>query len=465
MNTATIVRRGSRRKPAKLIPASITEGPIWKGLLSFFFPILFGTFFQQLYNTVDAIIVGRFIGKEALAAVGGGTGVYVNLLVGFFVGLTSGASVIISQFYGSKKDRYVSQAVHTAIAVAAAGALILTAAGIILSPAAMEIIGTPQDIFELSVVYLRIFFISMVPMFIYNMGAGVQRACGDSKTPLYILIAGCIINIVLDLLFVAVFSWGVRGAAWATVFSQIFSAVFVLYKLEKTKDSYQFRFRQLHVAPHILREMMRIGFPAGIQSALYTVSNLIIQTNINAFGTTTIAAWAAYGRLDSIFWMTSNAFGIALTTFAGQNYGAQKYDRLLEGTKVCLRMAAAAAIGYTVLFSLVGKSLFHLFTTDKEVITDGIKILRFLVPFFITYIPIEVLSGTIRGTGDSFIPMVMTLLGVCFLRIVWLLIAVPINSSLTTVLACYPLTWITTSLLFFLYYKRRKWMKQTVSQS
>ena len=460
MNTTTVVRVSRDRKHPRLSNISITEGPVWKGLLTFFFPILLGTFFQQLYNTTDAVIVGQFVGKEALAAVGGGTAVYVNLLVGFFVGLSSGATVIISQFYGAKHDREVNRAVHTAVMLAITAGAVMTAAGSLASPWAMTIIGTPEDIYAQSVLYLRIYFYGMIPMFIYNMGSGVLRAVGDSCTPFYILVAGCGANIILDLLFVAVFHQGVAGASWATVLSQTVSMLLVLAVLIRTDDSYRLTLRQLSITPHLLRDMVRIGFPAGIQSVLYTVSNLIIQANINAFGTNTIAAWAAYGRIDSIFWMTSNSFGVALTTFSGQNYGAKLYDRMKTATRNGMAMAAGAAAGYCVLFWFTGRMFFHLFTTDEQVITTGMKMLHFLAPFFITYIPVEVFSGTIRGTGDSFNPMIITAFGVCVLRILWLLVTVPIWPSLITVIACYPVTWTTTSVLFALYYKHGTWINR-----
>ena len=460
MNTTTVVRDTRDRNRPHISNVSITEGPVWKGLLTFFFPILLGTFFQQLYNTTDAVIVGQFVGKEALAAVGGGTAVYVNLLVGFFIGLSSGASVIISQFYGANNKTEVSRSVHTAITLSLAAGAVMTVAGSLASPLAMTLIDTPADIYAESVEYLRIYFYGMIPMFIYNMGAGILRAVGDSRSPFYILVAGCGANIVLDLLCVAVFHQGVAGAAWATVISQAFSMLLIAACLMHTKESYRLSLRNLSITPHLLRAMIKIGLPAGIQSVLYTISNLIIQADVNMFGTTTIAAWAAYGRIDSIFWMTSNSFGVALTTFSGQNYGAKLFNRLHSATKNGLAMACGAAILYCCLFWFIGRLFFQMFTTDKDVITIGMRMLHFLAPFFITYEPIEILSGTIRGTGDSFIPMMITCFGVCVLRIVWLAVTIPIWPSIITVIACYPVTWITTSVLFFIYYKRGKWLNR-----
>jgi len=461
MNTSTVIRGSSRHHNARISETSITEGSIWKALLAFFFPILFGTVFQQLYNTVDAIVVGRFVGKEALAAVGGGSGVYVNLLVGFFVGLTSGAGVIISQFYGAKNMRDISRAVHTSLALSICGGIVLSVLGIIFSKPMMVVTKTPADILQDSLLYLRIYFYGMVPLFVYNMGSSILRAVGDSRRPLYILIAGCITNIIFDLLFVAVFKWGVAGAAWATIGSEAESAIIVLVLLRRTRESYRFEWKKLSFTGHILREIIRIGFPAGVQSILYTISNLIIQASINAFGTDTVAAWAAYGKIDAVFWMMISALGISVTTFSGQNYGAHKYDRVKKGMWESLGISILLTLVFSVLFWFFGKPVFLLFTTDATVINQGMEMLKFLVPFWITYISIEILSGTIRGAGSSFIPMMITVFGVCVLRIIWIFTAGTIWPKVTTILASYPITWTVSSILFWIYYASGRWLKKT----
>ncbi|MCR4939098.1 MAG: MATE family efflux transporter [Treponemataceae bacterium] len=431
---------------------AITEGVIWQQLLLFFFPILFGTFFQQLYNTADAIIVGRFLGKEALSAVGGGTGTVVNLLIGFFTGLSSGGTVIISQFYGAKNKRDVSRAVHTTIALSIAGGAVITVLGVFYAPWMLKLLGTPEEILTLAVSYTRIFFLGILPTIIYNMGAGILRAIGDSRRPLYFLIVGTVLNILLDFLFIAVFKWGVEGAAFATIGSQFITMILVCRCLMKSHESYRLIIKEIRFDPAILKRIIQIGFPAGLQSIMYTVSNLIIQANVNAFGTNTIAAWAAWGKIDSIFWMTINSFGIAVTTFAGQNFGAQKLDRVRKGVVQCFLMAGIGTGLLLVLFKLFGNFFYRLFTTDEAVIEEGLKILNFIAPTFITYIGIEIFSGTIRGCGKSLVPTLLTCGGVCVLRIVWLSVAVPLKPVFTTVCAAYPISWILTTLLFFVYY-------------
>ena len=316
----------------------ITEGVIWQQLLLFFFPILFGTFFQQLYNTADAMIVGKFVGKEALSAVGGTTGTLINLLVGFFVGLSSGAAVVVSQYYGAGQEDQVRKAVHTSFYLSICGGIFLMLIGEVFTPAAIDMMGVPEEIRAYSISYMRIYFLGIIGNLIYNMGAAILRAVGDSKRPLYFLIACCLTNIALDLLFVIVLKMEVAGVAWATIISQLVSAVLVMVTLMRSKESFRFELRYLRMDRLMLAKIIKIGLPAGIQSMMYSISNILIQANINSFGTDVIAAWAVYGKVDGLFWMTMDAMGIAITTFAGQNFGAGKLDRLKKGNRVGLVM-------------------------------------------------------------------------------------------------------------------------------
>ena len=430
----------------------ITEGVIWKQLLIFFFPFLFGTFFQQLYNTVDAVIVGRFVGKEALAAVGGSTGTLINLLVGFFVGLSSGATVIISQFYGGGREKRVSEAVHTAIAFSLACGIGLMVVGIVFSPFALRAMGTPEDIMQYSLSYIRIYFLGIIPNLIYNMGAGILRAVGDSKRPLYYLMASCFTNIVLDLVLVVWLRLDVRGAAIATIASQLVSAVLVVIRLFKTEDSYRLVVSKIKMNLHMVMRIVRIGLPAGLQSVMYSASNIIIQSSVNSLGTDTVAAWTAYSKIDSVYWMIISALGISITTFVGQNYGAGKLDRVKRGIYVCLGLSFLITAILSAALYLGGGYIYLMFTADAAVIAKGIEILHFLVPAFVTYVCVEVLSGALRGTGDCWIPMIMTAVGVCALRVLWVIIAVPLRPDILTVVFSYPLTWSITSILFLVYF-------------
>ncbi len=431
----------------------ITEGVIWQQLLLFFFPLLFGTFFQQLYNTVDAVIVGRFVGKEALAAVGGAAAMIINLFVGFFTGASAGATVTISQFYGSGEKQRVKEAVHTAIAVSVAAGIVIMAVGLIWSPLALRWMNTPADTMADSVAYIRIYFCGMIGNLVYNMGAGILRAMGDSRRPLYFLIASCLVNVVLDIFFVIVLGLGVKGVAIATILSQLFSAGLVCIALTRLEEAICLRFREIRFYPWVIKRIISIGFPAGMQTVMYSLSNMIVQADVNYFGTSTVAAWTAYSKIDTVFWMTVSSFGIAATTFVGQNYGAGYYKRVRSGVRQCLLMTAAATLLISSVLLPGGRILLGLFTKDEEVIRIGIGMMQFLIPAYITYICVEIFSGALRGMGDALVPMLLTFGGVCVLRIGWLLAAVPVWTNMKTVMFSYPLTWITTSVLFVIYYR------------
>ena len=439
---------------------AIIEGVIWKQILIFFFPILLGTFFQQLYNTADAMIVGKYVSKQALAAVGGATGNLINLIVGFFVGLASGATVIISQFYGARQDKQVSRTVHTALALALAAGVLITGIGLALSSWMLNLIGTPEDVMEPALIYIRIYFIGMTPSLIYNVGSGILRAVGDSRRPLYFLMAACLTNIVLDVLLVVGCEMGVAGAAWATIISQTVSAVLVLLVLMRTHTACHVELKRIRFHGDLLPRIIRIGLPMGLQSVLYSVSNVIIQASINSFGTDVSAAWSAWGRLDGFFWMVLNAFGISITTFVGQNFGARRYDRVKKGVWQCLLMALAAAILFSAALLLFGRPFYGIFTNEKAVIDEGMRILTCIAPYFATYVCVEILAGAVRGAGESLMPTVLTLFGVCVLRLIWLLIFVPMNRTVERTLFSYPMTWTVTSLMYIVYYLKGGWLKK-----
>lgn len=442
----------------------ITEGVIWKQLLAFFFPILLGTFFQQLYNTVDAIIVGNFVSTQALAAVGGATGTIINLLVGFFVGLSAGATVIISQYYGARRAKETMQAVHTSVAMGIAGGLIFMVLGMAISPWALRMMGTPEDVMEYAVTYIEIYFGGMVFNLVYNMGSGILRAVGDSKRPLYFLILCTVLNLVLDLLFVPVFRWGVAGVGIATIVSQAISAVLIIIVLMRSNDVYKVYLKEIRLDLHILRNIIQIGLPAGLQSVMYNISNVLIQSTINTFGTNTVAAWTAYGKIDGLFWMIMGAFGTSITTFSGQNFGAQKYHRIRKSVRICTAMAMGTAFFMSTVLYFWGSYVYQLFTSDAEVIQIGVVVLHTMVPFYFTYVCIEILSGAMRGTGDSLVPMIITCLGICVLRVAWIAVAVPKWHYVETVVFSYPITWAITSILFIIYYLQGGWLCKRIQR-
>lgn len=441
----------------------ITEGVIWKQLLIFFFPILLGTFFQQLYNTADAIIVGKFVGKEALAAVGGTTGTLINLFVNLFVGISSGVTVVVAQYYGAQRYDDVGKAVHSSVALALAGGGVMTVLGILCSPMALEAMGTPPEIMDHAQTYIQIYFLGITAAFLYNIGSAVLRATGDTQRPLYFLITACLTNIVLDLLFVVKMGMGVMGVAVATTLSQVLSAALVVLALMRDHYACHLSWKEIRFHPAILGSIIRVGFPAGIQSNMYTISNIIIQSRINSFGTDTIAAWTAFGKIDGFYWMILGAYGISITTFVGQNFGARLFGRVRKSVRVCMGMAFGTSIALSLLLYFFFGPIFHIFTGDPGVLQAGAEMVRLMVPFYFTFVCVEILSGAIRGTGDALIPMLITCGGVCVLRVLWLFFVLPFRWELSTVLASYPITWTFTSVLFIVYYLRGNWLRRRIA--
>ena len=380
------------------------------------------------------------------------TSTLINLLVGFFVGLSSGATVVISQFYGARKADKVHWAVHTSIAFFVIGGIIFMIVGLVGSPWALETMKTPEDVMGHAVVYIRIYFLGIIVNLVYNMGAGILRAVGDSRRPLYFLIASCFTNIILDVLLVAVLRMGVAGAALATITSQLLSAILVVRALMKTDDMYKLEWKKVRIDQRMLQRIVRIGIPAGMQSVMYNISNVIIQAGVNTLGTDNVTAWATYGKVDGLYWMMINALGISATTFVGQNFGAGRLDRVRKGAGACMVIGVVLTASVGVVLYNGGHLLVELFTTDRQVQAISMDLLHFMVPTFITYIAIEILSGTLRGVGDAWMPLVITGIGVCAVRVLWIMFVLPHYHTIIGAAFCYPLTWSLTTVAFVIYY-------------
>lgn len=440
----------------------ITEGNIPVQLLLFFFPILIGSLFQQLYNTVDAIIVGKYLGKAALGAVGGSTYMLINLIIYLFQGIANGAAVTAAHAYGAGRMEQFRRVVHTAVLLSVMIGAFFTVVGIWFFPIILRLIGTPEDVLEPANIYIVIYSLGYVPSCIYNVGAGLVRATGDSRRPLLYLAAACIVNIILDILFIAGFHWGVAGAAGATVMAQVISAGLVMILLFDRRKLYQMRFSEMKADSEILRRIFSIGIPSGLQSDMYSVANLIMQIQVNTYGTNTVAALSAYEKIDGFFWMTMTAFGMAITTFCGQNFGAGKWERVRKGMHVCFAMAAVTAVGISWIFYCFAPQLMALFTSDADVVQIGAELMVELMPFYVTYVWTEIYAGGIRGCGESFIPMVITAVGVCLLRVIWTGVVAAVNGSAAMLMVGYPATWIVTSAAIMVYYRKGSWMRRYV---
>lgn len=431
----------------------ILEGVIWKQLLLFFFPIMIGSFFQQLYNTADALILGRVVGKEALAAVGGSAALISGLLVNFFMGLTSGAGIIASQMLGAGNKERLNDSIHTIYAFSIVGSIVFAVVGIAASPTLLAWMNTAPELMADSIIYLQIYFAGSLFVFIYNTGSSILRALGDSKRPLYYLIVCCMINIVLDIVMVSVLKMGVAGVAIATVAAQAISAVLVTQALIREKELCDFSLRKIRFHGDLLKSELFLGFPSGVQASMYNISNMLVQSSINSFGTDTTAAWAAYGKLDAIFWMMSGALGIAITTFVGQNYGAGKMDRVKKSVKVGLFMDIGIAVVMSVLLIVARVPLFSIFCDDAAVVEIGAHMLFLLTPFYCVYVFTEIYSGALRGMGDVVVPMLITMFGVCVVRVLWIMIVAGAFPTLEVVIFNYPVTWILLAVAFIIYYR------------
>ena len=440
----------------------ITQGPIWKQLLIFFFPILLGTFFQQMYNTVDTIIVGRVVGTTALAAVGA-TGPLVNMVNGFFIGISSGATVILSQYYGAGNRQGVHDALHTGVALSLVLGAMITVLGVGLGPWVMGLMNMPENCLADASIYLRIYFAGAIGSMVYNMGASILRAMGDSRRPMVFLMATCVLNVVLDILFVAVLHMGVAGAALATTVAQFLSAALPIGVLLKLPED-RLEPRQLRIDRKLLGRILRIGVPAGLQFVTFDFSNILIQSGVNSFGDVTMAAWTAHGKTDAITWMISGAFGVSVTTFVGQNFGAQKYRRIRQSAWICLGMSVALVGAVAAVILCFRSQILGIYTDDPEVIAVGSVIMLSIMPFNIVFMPIEVFAGTMRGVGYSVVPTVITGCCVCLFRILWLATVVRRWHTLSMLTACYPISWIIAAGVFLTVYLRGNWLRSRIAQ-
>ena len=439
----------------------ITQGVIWKQLLFFFFPILLGTFFQQMYNTVDTIIVGRFVGTQALAAVGS-TGPLINLINGFFIGLSSGATVILSQAYGADDRKGVHTILHTAVALSLILGLLTTIVGVLAGPQILQLTQIPENCIDDALTYIRIYFTGAVASMVYNMGAGILRAMGDSKKPMIFLIIACFVNIVMDLVCVVWLGLGAAGAALATVLSQIISAVLMLIVLVRLPQEQKLKFSQLQLNKDYLGRILQIGLPAGLQFITFDLANVLIQSSVNSFGDVTIAAWTAMGKTDSINWMICGAFGVAITTFVGQNFGAQQYARVRKSIWVCMAMGIPVVGAVSAIIIPLRSLILGIYTDDMAVIAAGAYIMLFTVPFNAIFIPVEVFAGAMRGVGSSLTPTLITGSCVCLFRVLWVILVVRRFHTIEMLAIAYPISWVLAGIAFLVVYFRGNWMRKRI---
>lgn len=433
----------------------ITEGTIWKQLLLFCIPIIIGTLFQQLYNTADVIIVGNFVGKEAIASVGGSSSAIINLVLGFFVGISSGVTIFIAKSFGSKNTHKLYQGIQTSILLSIVVGIAFTILGLIFTPNILVLMGTPKDIIMGSSQYLRIYFSGIIFVFIYNIGSAILRAMGDSKTPLYYLILCSLLNVILNIIFVAVFNLGVVGVGIATVIAQAISAILTIYSLFKLDKSYALNLKEIRFYKDVLKLIIIVGIPASFQSVMNSISGMIMQSSVNMLGTNAVAGNTAYAKMDSIFWMISTAFSVAIATFVGQNYGAKKYQRIKKSIFVCLGLNVLISGALSILFLSCGRYLFYLFTNDSMVIKEGLEVVKAIAPYYIIVAFYEILTSSLRGIGDVYIPMIINIFGLCIIRILWVIFVYPYFSGIYYIIISCPISWLITAIMMILYFFKK----------
>lgn len=439
----------------------MTKGSVLGRLVAFAVPLLIGNIFQQLYNTVDSVVVGNFVGKEALAAVGSVAPV-VNMLIGFFNGFATGAGVIISRHYGAQQKENVHIAVQTTIAMTILMSVVLSICGVLLTPALLRMMKTPEDVIAHSSEYLRIYFAGLSGLLLYNMGAGILRAVGDTRRPLYFLIFSAVTNTVLDLLFVTVFHMGVAGVAIATILAQFASAVLVMVVLTRSTSDYRIVWRGMRLNKKMFGSICRLGFPAAVQLAVTSFSNIFVQSYINRFGADCMAGWTSHNKIDSFVLLPIMTISLAVTTFVGQNLGAGDQARARQGTRTALLLAEGVAVVLLVPLMLLSPQLISLFNQEPEVLRYGTLFIRIVSPFYLVICINQVLSGSLRGAGDSRNSVLIILASFVVFRQIYLAITYRVWGTVVAVALGYPAGWVLCSVLLLCYYRSGKWKKASI---
>jgi putative MATE family efflux protein len=435
----------------------MTEGPIWKRMILFAIPLFLGNLFQQLYNTADSLIVGNFLGSDALAAVSS-SGSLIFLMVGFFNGISLGAGVVIARYFGAREKEKVQDAIHTTVAFGIVAGILLTAIGLIMTPTFLRWMGTPADVLKNSVLYFRIYFLGSIAFVLYNIFVGILQSVGDSRHPLIYLIISSVTNVVLDLLFIGVFRFGVGSAAVATILSQFLSAILCLLHLMRCKEDYQIHLKKIRFDFPMLKLIISNGLPSGFQNSIISFANVIVQSNINSFGKMAVAGCGAYSKIEGFGFLPITCFALSLTTFISQNLGARQYERAKKGAKfgVLCSITMAEIVGIIIFFT--APYLVAAFNNDPQVVAFGTAQARTITLFYFLLAFSHCIAGILRGAGKSTIPMFVMLICWCIIRVSYITVAVRIIPDIKVIFWAYPITWTLSSILFIIYYFKADWI-------
>ncbi len=435
----------------------MTTGSIWKRMVSFAVPVFLGNLCQQLYNTVDSVIVGKFVGKQALAAVAS-SGNLIFMMTGFFMGLFIGAGIVIAQYFGARNYEKVRSAVHTDIAFALCCGVLLTLLGVFFTPTILTWMRTPADVLSTSILYFRLYFLGSLATILYNAGMGILQAVGDSRSPLYYLVISSVVNVALDLLFVGAMDMGVAGAAVATVISQVVSAVLCIIKLTRSDGPYRLEIKRIGFDLPLLKKITSQGVPSGVQNSIIAIANVVVQSNINTFGSDAMAGCGSYSKVEGFVFLPITAFAMALTTFIGQNLGAGQFDRAKQGARIGIlcSMAMAELIGVALFF--LAPYAMRLFNDDPAVVAIGVRQSHIESLFFCFLAFAHGVSAVLRGAGRAQVPM-YTMLGCwCILRVSYITLALKVWPDIATIFWAYPITWSVSCVVFLLYYLKADWV-------
>lgn len=435
----------------------MTEGSVVKNILFFSVPLILGNLLQQLYNTVDSVIVGNYVGSNALAAIGSSTSL-VYLLIAFSQGVSVGAGVVISQRLGQKNKEGVQISVHTALALSGILGIILTVGGILFSKEILLWMNTPEEVLTDAVTYLRLYSAGMMFNVIYNMAAGILNAAGNSRRSLGYLAIASVTNLILDLLFIVGMKMGIAGAAIATNIGQMISCLLAIWFLVRTQTDYKVYLNKIKIHKSTAGLIIKIGLPTGFQNMVISLSNILVQSSVNSFGANAMAGFGAYMKVDGFNVLPVTSFGMAATTFVGQNFGAGKLERVKRGMWMTLGIGILYTITTGVLLLTFSETIMHLFSNDPAVIAYGQQAMRFFCPFYWVLSILHALSGTVRGTGKSIPPMVVLLISLCFFRVLWVQFIMPNIASIEGIFMLYPISWTIGSGLMILYTWKGKWL-------
>ena len=434
----------------------MTQGNILRHLITFALPLLAGNVFQQLYNMVDTWVVGNYVSNEAFSAVGS-VGPIINVLIGIFLGLSSGAGAVISQFYGAKQHNRVQDTVHTAILLTLGMGVLFTVIGIAFTPLMLNLMNMPENVMPQATKYLSIYFSGVLGLMLYNIGAGILRAVGDSKRPFYFLVTSAVLNTVLDLVFVLVFEMGVSGVALATVLAQCTSAILVMLTLIRSQEYIHLSVRKLRIHWDVLKKIFKVGIPAALQMAVTSFSNVFVQSYINYFGDNFMSGWTAYAKIDQLMFLPMQSLALASTTFVGQNLGANQPQRARQGVGMALKMAAATTVVLMIPLLVFAPQLVAFFNGKPEVVEFGTLLLRWLSPFYVLCCVNQIYGGALRGAGNTKVPMLIMLISFVGFRQLYLYITANyICNDVIPIAMSYPAGWLLCSTLMFVYYHRTK---------